>query len=62
MLSAMLLPRMRLLSPQRLMARRRYANRANGQDVFVGLKISQDRLMNDIHGTCQWGRGPRWGK
>ncbi|KAH9815346.1 N-carbamoyl-L-amino acid hydrolase [Teratosphaeria destructans] len=25
------------------------------------LRIDQDRLMKDIHSTCRWGRGERWG-
>lgn len=26
------------------------------------LKIKQDRLMKDIHSTCEWGKGERWGE
>lgn len=26
------------------------------------LRVNQDRLMNDIHHSCQWGQGERWGK
>jgi hypothetical protein len=26
------------------------------------LKIKQDRLMADIHSTCEWGKGERWGE
>ena len=29
---------------------------------FALLKVKQDRLMSDIHHTCQWGKGERWGK
>lgn len=29
---------------------------------FKSLKVNQDRLMSDIHHTCQWGTGARWGK
>ncbi|KAF2219554.1 hypothetical protein BDZ85DRAFT_224954, partial [Elsinoe ampelina] len=28
---------------------------------LAGLKVKQDRLMNDIHHSCQWGLGERWG-
>ncbi|KAL8727841.1 MAG: hypothetical protein Q9166_005787 [cf. Caloplaca sp. 2 TL-2023] len=28
---------------------------------WAGLKVSQDGLMADIHATCEWGQGPRWG-
>jgi hydantoinase/carbamoylase family amidase len=26
------------------------------------LKVNQERLMNDLHHTCQWGTGERWGE
>ena len=26
------------------------------------LRVNQDRLMGDIHHTCQWGKGERWGE
>jgi hypothetical protein len=26
------------------------------------LKVKQDRLMADIHSTCEWGKGERWGE
>lgn len=26
------------------------------------LKVKQDRLMDDIHHTCQWGKGEAWGE
>lgn len=26
------------------------------------LKVDQARLMKDIHNTCQWGPGERWGE
>jgi hypothetical protein len=26
------------------------------------LKVNQGRLMEDIHHTCQWGTGERWGE
>ena len=29
---------------------------------LAGLRINQDRLMNDIHSTCEWGKGERWGE
>lgn len=28
----------------------------------AALKVKQDRLMNDIHHTCQWGKGEAWGE
>jgi hypothetical protein len=27
-----------------------------------GLTVKQHRLMEDLHHTCQWGTGQRWGK
>ena len=32
------------------------------EDLAAGLKVKQDRLMGDIHHTCQWGMGERWGE
>ena len=26
------------------------------------LKVKKDRLMEDIHSTCEWGKGERWGE
>ncbi|KAF2708275.1 N-carbamoyl-L-amino acid hydrolase [Pleomassaria siparia CBS 279.74] len=31
------------------------------EDLLKSLKINQGRLMQDIHHTCQWGTGERWG-
>ncbi|KJX98994.1 beta-alanine synthase like protein [Zymoseptoria brevis] len=28
---------------------------------FSSLRVNQDRLMNDIHSTSEWGKGERWG-
>ena len=28
----------------------------------AALKVKQDRLMGDIHSTCEWGKGEAWGK
>ncbi|OQO08416.1 hypothetical protein B0A48_06286 [Cryoendolithus antarcticus] len=28
---------------------------------LASLKVQQDRLMHDIHSTCEWGKGERWG-
>ncbi|KAL8674712.1 MAG: hypothetical protein Q9168_000870 [Polycauliona sp. 1 TL-2023] len=40
---------------------KRSASVAVGNTASADLKISQDRLMTDIHATCEWGQGPRWG-
>lgn len=32
------------------------------KDDLNSLRVNQDRLMNDIHTTCEWGKGERWGK
>ncbi|KAF3048290.1 hypothetical protein E8E12_011633 [Didymella heteroderae] len=29
---------------------------------FKDLKVNQERLMEDIHHTCKWGTGERWGE
>lgn len=26
------------------------------------LRVKRDRLMADIHSTCEWGKGERWGE
>jgi hypothetical protein len=31
-------------------------------DHLKDLKVNQGRLMEDIHHTCQWGIGERWGE
>ncbi|TKA34683.1 hypothetical protein B0A49_13673, partial [Cryomyces minteri] len=31
-------------------------------DADLGsLKVERERLMRDLHHTCQWGAGERWG-
>lgn len=32
------------------------------EDHFKDLKVNKARLMRDIHHTCQWGTGERWGE
>ena len=32
------------------------------QKDLASLRIKQERLMNDIHSTCEWGKGERWGE
>lgn len=32
------------------------------EEHFKDLKVNQARLMEDIHHTCQWGIGERWGE
>jgi hypothetical protein len=31
-------------------------------DMLKDLKVNQARLMEDIHSTCEWGTGERWGE
>lgn len=31
-------------------------------ELLKDLKVNQGRLMEDIHHTCQWGTGERWGE
>lgn len=33
----------------------------NERDI-ASIKVKQDRLMKDIHDTCEWGKGERWGE
>ena len=39
----------------------RRANAAYTTDISA-LKVDADRLCRDIHHTCQWGTGERWGE
>lgn len=32
------------------------------QKDLASLKIDGDRLMRDLHHTCEWGKGERWGE
>jgi len=32
------------------------------QKDLASLKVTQYRLMNDIHSTCEWGKGEAWGE
>ncbi|KAF2655273.1 amidase [Lophiostoma macrostomum CBS 122681] len=32
------------------------------EELLGSLKVNQGRLMEDIHHTCQWGTGQRWGE
>lgn len=41
--------------------RRLKVSEMSSQDLD-GLKVKQDRLMRDIHHTCQWGTGQSWGE
>lgn len=43
-------------------ARRAIAVSEMKKDDLSSLRVNQDRLMNDIHTTCEWGKGERWGK
>ena len=31
-------------------------------DALKSLKVNRQRLMDDLHHTCQWGTGKRWGE
>lgn len=32
------------------------------EEEVSGLKVKEDRLMRDLHETCEWGKGERWGR
>lgn len=36
--------------------------RAMSEEELGGIKVQQERLMRDIHETCEWGVGERWGR
>lgn len=41
---------------------RRKELRAMSEEELGGVKVQQERLMRDIHETCEWGIGERWGR
>ena len=41
---------------------RGFASSVEEDDYIPRLKVNRDRLMADIHYTCQWGKGERWGQ
>lgn len=43
-------------------SRRALATAAMSEEQLAGLRVSQDRLMEDLHHSCQWGHGTRWGE
>jgi hypothetical protein len=32
------------------------------EDEVSGLRVKEDRLMRDLHETCEWGKGEVWGR
>jgi hypothetical protein len=32
------------------------------EQQLAGVKIDRDRLWRDLHETCEWGKGERWGE
>lgn len=30
-------------------------------EQLSGVKVDRERLWKDIHTTCEWGKGERWG-
>jgi hypothetical protein len=32
------------------------------EEEVSGLKVKEDRLMGDLHETCEWGKGEVWGR
>lgn len=32
------------------------------EDALKSLRVNKQRLMDDLHHTCQWGTGKRWGQ
>ena len=52
----------RLSGPRSFSYTTRYALANPSSSPLSDLKVNQDRLWNDIHHTCQWGKGERWGE
>ncbi|KXT13004.1 hypothetical protein AC579_3329 [Pseudocercospora musae] len=42
-------------------ARRAIAVAEMSEQDLASIRVKQDRLMNDIHSTSEWGQGERWG-
>ena len=32
------------------------------EEEVSGLRVKEDRLMRDLHETCEWGKGEVWGR
>lgn len=32
------------------------------EEELSGLTVQEDRLMSDLHETCEWGKGEKWGR
>lgn len=32
------------------------------EQQLTGVKINRERLWADLHKTCEWGKGERWGE
>jgi len=32
------------------------------EEEVKGLKVEEERLMRDLHETCEWGKGEVWGR
>jgi hypothetical protein len=32
------------------------------EEEVSGLKVKEERLMRDLHETCEWGKGEVWGR
>lgn len=32
------------------------------EEEVGGLRVQEERLMRDLHETCEWGKGERWGR
>ena len=41
---------------------KRYRRSLDMNDDVLKLQVNRDRLMADIHHTCQMGKGERWGE
>ncbi|CAD0111414.1 unnamed protein product, partial [Aureobasidium uvarum] len=32
------------------------------EEEVSGIKVKEERLMGDLHETCEWGKGEVWGE
>lgn len=44
------------------LSRRALATAAMSDEQLSRLRVNQDRLLKDLHHSCQWGQGTRWGE
>jgi hypothetical protein len=54
-----------IIKTQRLFSTSSKANKelaTMSEEELSGLRVQEDRLMRDLHETCEWGKGEVWGR